>query len=207
MAVGWTWAFDTPFKWTKQIASHFGGTRQGMASPGPNRIKDAGGIRHQFHHVIDIVPTILEVDRHPGASGERDRPETDRRREHGLYLRQGQCRCTVHAHHAIFRNVRQPRHLSQGLVRLHHAACGAFAAAEIYQVDGQVHLAEGDRSAAEASFHRAIDVARLQEAKSWELRACTSLARLWADAGQRGRAYALLARWSIGSPKASRPLT
>ena len=60
-------------------------------------------------------------------------------------------------------------------------------------MDGQVHLAEGDRSAAEASFHRAIDVARLQEAKSWELRACTSLARLWADAGQRGRAYDLLA--------------
>ncbi len=61
MAVGWTWAFDTPFKWTKQIASHFGGTKQGMCMAWPNRIKDAGGIRHQFHHVIDIVPTILEA--------------------------------------------------------------------------------------------------------------------------------------------------
>jgi arylsulfatase len=61
MAVGWTWAFDTPFKWTKQIASHFGGTRQGMCVAWPNRIKDRGGIRHQFHHVIDIVPTVLEV--------------------------------------------------------------------------------------------------------------------------------------------------
>jgi arylsulfatase len=61
MAVGWTWAFDTPFKWTKQVASHFGGTRQGMAIAWPNRIKDAGGLRHQFHHMIDIVPTILEV--------------------------------------------------------------------------------------------------------------------------------------------------
>lgn len=61
MAVAWTWAFDTPFKWTKQIASHFGGTRQGMAIAWPKRIKDAGGIRNQFHHVIDIVPTILEV--------------------------------------------------------------------------------------------------------------------------------------------------
>lgn len=38
MAVGWTWAFDTPYKWTKQIASHFGGTRQGMVMPWPNRI-------------------------------------------------------------------------------------------------------------------------------------------------------------------------
>ena len=61
MAVGWAWAFDTPFKWTKQVASHFGGTRQGMAISWPARIKDKGGIRTQFHHVIDIVPTILEA--------------------------------------------------------------------------------------------------------------------------------------------------
>ena len=61
MAVAWAWAFDTPFKWTKQVASHFGGTRQGMAISWPARIKDAGGIRHQFHHIIDIVPTILDV--------------------------------------------------------------------------------------------------------------------------------------------------
>jgi arylsulfatase len=60
-AVGWAWAFDTPFKWTKQVTSHFGGTRQGMAISWPARIKDAGGLRHQFHHVIDIVPTILEA--------------------------------------------------------------------------------------------------------------------------------------------------
>src|SRR5262245_10363898 len=61
MSVAWSWAFDTPFKWTKQVASHFGGTRQGMAMAWPARIKDAGGIRTQFHHVIDIVPTILEA--------------------------------------------------------------------------------------------------------------------------------------------------
>ena len=61
MSVAWSWAFDTPFKWTKQIASHFGGTRQGMVMAWPNRIKDTGGIRTQFHHLIDIVPTILEV--------------------------------------------------------------------------------------------------------------------------------------------------
>ena len=61
MSVAWTWAFDTPFKWTKQIASFFGGTRQGMAISWPGHIKDVGGIRSQFHHIIDIVPTILEV--------------------------------------------------------------------------------------------------------------------------------------------------
>jgi arylsulfatase len=61
MSVAWSWAFDTPFKWTKQIASYFGGTRQGMAISWPGHIKDLGGIRSQFHHIIDIVPTILEV--------------------------------------------------------------------------------------------------------------------------------------------------
>jgi arylsulfatase A-like enzyme len=61
MAVPWSWEIDTPFKWTKQIASHFGGTRQGLTISWPARIKDAGGIRNQFHHIIDIVPTILEV--------------------------------------------------------------------------------------------------------------------------------------------------
>ena len=61
MAVGWTWAFDTPFKWTKQVASHFGGTRNGMVISWPGHINDAGAIRTQFHHVIDVVPTILEV--------------------------------------------------------------------------------------------------------------------------------------------------
>jgi arylsulfatase A-like enzyme len=61
MSVAWSWAFDTPFKWTKQVASFFGGTRQGMAISWPGHIKDLGGIRQQFHHIIDIVPTILEV--------------------------------------------------------------------------------------------------------------------------------------------------
>ncbi len=61
MAVGWTWAMDCPFKWTKQVASHFGGTRNGMVISWPNKIKDAGGIRYQFHHIIDVVPTILEA--------------------------------------------------------------------------------------------------------------------------------------------------
>jgi arylsulfatase A-like enzyme len=61
MALPWAWAFDTPFSWCKQIASHFGGTRQGMCIAWPDRIKDAGGIRWQFSHVIDIVPTILQA--------------------------------------------------------------------------------------------------------------------------------------------------
>jgi Sulfatase len=61
MAVGWAWAFDTPFQYTKQVASHFGGTRQGTCISWPGHITDLGGIRTQFHHLIDIVPTILEA--------------------------------------------------------------------------------------------------------------------------------------------------
>lgn len=61
MAVPWAWAFDTPFPWTKQIASHLGGIRQGMAISWPAVIKDTGSIRPQFHHVIDVVPTILQA--------------------------------------------------------------------------------------------------------------------------------------------------
>ncbi|MBI5315234.1 MAG: arylsulfatase [Nitrospirae bacterium] len=59
--VGWAHAMDTPFQWAKQIASHFGGTRNGLAISWPARIKDQGGIRTQFHHVIDIYPTVLEA--------------------------------------------------------------------------------------------------------------------------------------------------
>jgi arylsulfatase len=59
--VGWAHAMDTPFQWTKQIASHFGGTRNGMVISWPARIQDKGGLRSQFASVIDIMPTLLEA--------------------------------------------------------------------------------------------------------------------------------------------------
>jgi len=59
--IGWAHAMDTPFQWTKQIASHYGGTRNGMVVSWPARIGDRGGIRAQWHHAIDVVPTILEA--------------------------------------------------------------------------------------------------------------------------------------------------
>jgi arylsulfatase len=61
MSAGWSWAFDTPFSWFKQNASKLGGIRQSMAVSWPARIKDKGGLRDQFMHVIDVVPTILEA--------------------------------------------------------------------------------------------------------------------------------------------------
>ncbi|MFN8678600.1 MAG: arylsulfatase [Thermomicrobiales bacterium] len=59
--VAWAWASDAPYQWTKQIASHFGGTRNPLVLSWPARITDVGSIRQQFHHVIDIAPTLLEV--------------------------------------------------------------------------------------------------------------------------------------------------
>lgn len=57
--LAWAWALDSPFQWMKQVASHFGGTRNAMAVSWPARIRDAGGLRTQFHHVVDVMPTLL----------------------------------------------------------------------------------------------------------------------------------------------------
>ena len=122
--IGWAHAMDTPFQWTKQVASHFGGTRNGMVISWPARIKDKGGIRTQFHHVIDIVPTILEAAGVPVAvDAQRRAAEADRGREHGLHVRR--CEGAVDAPHAVFRDVRQSRHLPRRLGRRHHAAARA----------------------------------------------------------------------------------
>ena len=126
MSVAWSWAFDTPFKWTKQVASHFGGTRQGMVISWPGHIKDAGGIRtpvpsHDRHRADDP-----RSHGHPGAGhGQRHRAEAHRRREHGLHVRQGERQRAVEARDAVFRDVRQSRHLPRRLVRLHDAAGAA----------------------------------------------------------------------------------
>jgi arylsulfatase len=60
-AVGWAHAMDTPYQWTKQVASHWGGTRNGTIVHWPKGIRARGEVRHQFHHVIDVAPTVLEV--------------------------------------------------------------------------------------------------------------------------------------------------
>jgi arylsulfatase A-like enzyme len=60
-SVGWAHAMDTPYQWTKQVASHWGGTRNGTIVHWPRRIREGGQVRDQFHHVIDVAPTILEA--------------------------------------------------------------------------------------------------------------------------------------------------
>ncbi|HSI33742.1 MAG TPA: arylsulfatase, partial [Tepidisphaeraceae bacterium] len=64
-AIGWAWANNAPFQWTKQVASHFGGTRNGMVMHWPKGIKARGEVRSQFHHVIDVAPTALEAAQLP----------------------------------------------------------------------------------------------------------------------------------------------
>jgi hypothetical protein len=78
MAVAWAWAFDAPFKWTKQIASHFGGTRQGMAISWPGHIDDVGGIRNAVPPLDRHRTDHPGSDRHSGARhGQRHRAEAD----------------------------------------------------------------------------------------------------------------------------------
>ena len=60
-SVGWAWAMNSPFQWTKQVASHWGGTRNGTIVHWPAGIEESGGLRSQFTHVIDVAPTILEA--------------------------------------------------------------------------------------------------------------------------------------------------
>lgn len=77
MAAGWAVAFDTPYKWTKQMGSDFGGTKVGMALSWPKGMKTRGELRTQFHHVIDIAPTILEAAKLPepkSVNGVKQRP-------------------------------------------------------------------------------------------------------------------------------------
>ncbi|VVS94176.1 arylsulfatase [Desulfoluna spongiiphila] len=76
MAAGWAVAFDSPFMWTKQVASDFGGTRNGMTVHWPNGIKEKGGLRRQFSHVIDIAPTILEAAGLPEPKSVNGTPQT-----------------------------------------------------------------------------------------------------------------------------------
>ena len=59
--VGWALAMNTPYQWTKQVASHFGGTRDGMIVHWPGGTQARGQVRHQWHHVIDVVPTVLDA--------------------------------------------------------------------------------------------------------------------------------------------------
>ena len=114
MAAGWAVAFDTPFKWTKQVASDFGGTRNGVVISWPKGIKEKGGCEPVLAR-IDIAPTVLEAAGIPSrrASMAWCRPARGQQSRVRLQRRQS----ARAAQGAVLRDVRQPRHLQRGLVR------------------------------------------------------------------------------------------
>ena len=127
MAVPWSWAFDAPFSWTKQVASHFGGIRQGMAISWPAVIKDRGGIRNQFHHVIDVVPTILEAAkiRQPEVvDGIKQSPIEGVSMAYTFDAKNASR--ALDPQDAVLRDVRRPRHLPRGLDRQHQGDAPAL---------------------------------------------------------------------------------
>ena len=119
-SVGWAWAMNSPFQWTKQVASHWGGTRNGTIVHWPNGIDEQGGVRSQFTHVIDVAPTILEAAGLPEpamVNGVHAGP--DRGHEHALRVQRR--RRARAPRPPVLRDVRQPRHLPPGLERGHQA--------------------------------------------------------------------------------------
>ena len=120
MAAGWAVAGDAPFMWTKQVASNFGGTRNGMVVHWPKRIKAKGEVRSQFHHVIDVAPTVLEAASLPepkSVNGTRAGAHPGRQHDVHVRRREG----GEPAQGPVLRDVRQPRHLRRRVVRRHRS--------------------------------------------------------------------------------------
>ena len=113
-AVGWAHALCAPYQWTKQVASHWGGTRNGMIVHWPNGVKGKGEIRSQFHHVIDVAKTILDVRRTARADlRQRDLASAAGRGQHGADLQRPEG--GRDAHRPVFRDDGQSRRLSPGV--------------------------------------------------------------------------------------------
>ena len=119
-AVGWAWAMNTPFQWTKQVASHWGGTRNGTIVHWPNGIEEKGGLRSQFTHVIDVAPTILEAAGLPEPTMVNGVQQSPMEGTSMLYTF-NEPEAAGAPRPAVLRDVRQPRHLPQGLERGHQA--------------------------------------------------------------------------------------
>ena len=117
-AAGWAVAGDTPFTWTKQVAGSYGGTRNGMVVHWPKGIKAKGEVRSQWHHVIDIAPTILEAAGLPEPKAVNGTPQTPIEGVSMVYTFDD-AKAKEPAHDAVLRDLRQPRHLPRRLAGRH----------------------------------------------------------------------------------------
>ena len=126
MSVAWSRAFDTPFKWTKQIASHFGGTGRAWPSRGPATSRTSAGFAPSSIMSSISCRQFLKHGHPCARDSRRHQAEADRRREHGLHVRPGERQGAVEARHAVFRDGRQPWDLSRRLVWRHHPARAAL---------------------------------------------------------------------------------
>ena len=119
MAAGWAVAGDTPFTWTKQVPSDYGGTRNGMVVHWPKGIKAKGEVRSQWHHVIDVAPTVLEAAGLPEPKSVNGTSQTPIEGVSMVYTFDD-AKAPGPAQDPVLRDLRQPRHLSRRLVRRHH---------------------------------------------------------------------------------------
>ena len=128
MAAGWAVAGDTPFMWTKQIPSNYGGTRNGMIVSWPKRIKAANQVRSQWHHVIDVAPTVLEAASLPEPKSVNGIVQAPIEGVSMVYTFDN-ANAHEHAQDPVLRDHRQSRHLPRRLVCRHHppGAVGADA--------------------------------------------------------------------------------
>ena len=167
-AVGWAWAMCTPYQWTKQVASHWGGTRNGTIVHWPDGIKSKGEIRNQFSHVIDMAPTILEAAGLPEptfVNGVQQAPIEGTSMVYSFDRR----RRARAARSAVLRDGREPGHLPQGLERGHPAQHAVAAERALPALDDDVwELYDGNTDWTQAHDLAAEDPDRL-----------AALQRLW----------------------------
>ena len=121
MAAGWAVAGDTPFMWTKQIPSNYGGTRNGMIVSWPNRIKATNQVRSQWHHVIDVAPTVLEAANLPEPKSVNGTVQEPIEGVSMLYTFDNPKATSTHKD-PVFRDRGQSRHLPRRLVCRHHSS-------------------------------------------------------------------------------------
>ncbi len=114
MAAGWAVAGNTPFMWTKQVASNFGGTRNPLVVSWPARIKAKGEVRSQFQHVVDLAPTVLEAANIPEPKTVNGVAQTPMEGVSMVYTFDD-AKAVGPAQDAVFRDLRQPRHLQRRL--------------------------------------------------------------------------------------------